>query len=73
LTEFLHPFIYPITIEIGGWDYKIKAGFTKFVSRYGYGVVGQKGFFEHNGPERVGTVVAADIGIPLYYFNILRD
>ncbi|MAG44738.1 hypothetical protein CL633_02510 [bacterium] len=40
-------FIYPITLEIGGWDYKIKAGFTKFVSKYGYGVVGQKGFFEH--------------------------
>ena len=39
-------FIHEITIKIGGWPYKIKAGFLPNIARLGYGVVGQKGFFD---------------------------
>ena len=37
-------YMHPITIEVGGWKYKIKAGFVPdFAPRYG--IVGQVGFF----------------------------
>ena len=39
-------YIHPITIKVGGWEYKIKAGFLSNIARLGYGVVGQKGFFD---------------------------
>lgn len=40
---------HPIILEVGGWEYVIKAGFMPNVSGkvLPYGVVGQKGFFEH--------------------------
>lgn len=38
-------FIHPITIRVGGWPYKIRAGFLPNIARMGYGVVGQNGFF----------------------------
>ncbi len=41
-------FIHPVTIEVGGWPYDIQAGFLPLVAGgFNYGVVGQKGFFEH--------------------------
>lgn len=41
-------FIHPVTIEVGGWPFKIQAGFLPVVAGgFSYGVVGQKGFFEH--------------------------
>ena len=38
-------YFYPVDIKVGGWPFKIKAGFLKNISEFGYGVVGQKGFF----------------------------
>lgn len=42
-------YIHPITIEVGGWPYKINAGFMPNVAGkiMPYGLVGQKGFFEN--------------------------
>lgn len=41
---------HKVTIEVGGWEYKIDAGFMPSVSGSGrvmpYGIVGQLGFFE---------------------------
>jgi hypothetical protein len=41
-------YVHPITIEVGGWQYKIEAGFMPDVAGrvMPYGIVGQKGFFE---------------------------
>jgi len=40
-------YLHDIAIEVGGWPYKIKAGFLRNVAGgFNYGVVGQKGFFE---------------------------
>ena len=39
-------YIHEITIKVGGHPYKIKAGFLKNIAKCGYGVVGQKGFFD---------------------------
>lgn len=39
-------FVHPITIKVGGYPYKIEAGFLPNIARMGYGVVGQKGFFD---------------------------
>lgn len=38
-------FVHTITIKVGGWPFKIEAGFLPN-SQYNYGVVGQKGFFD---------------------------
>lgn len=40
-------YVFPLTIRIGGRLYTIRAGFLERMGRYGYGVVGQLGFFEH--------------------------
>ena len=39
-------YVYPVTINIGGWEYKTQAGFLPNIARLGYGIVGQKGFFD---------------------------
>ena len=41
-------YLHPIEIEVGGWTYKIEAGFMPSVSGHmmRYGLVGQKGFFD---------------------------
>ena len=41
-------YLHTITLSVGGWPYKIEAGFMPNVSGHvmGYGVVGQKGFFD---------------------------
>lgn len=38
-------YLHKIRMLVGGHEFKIKAGFKKF-DRLGYGIVGQKGFFE---------------------------
>ena len=38
-------YLHEVTIEIGGWQHKIPAGFSYEISSYGFGVLGQKGFF----------------------------
>lgn len=40
-------YIHKVTIKIGGWPYDIPVGFLPNIARLGYGVVGQKGFFEN--------------------------
>ena len=39
-------FVHEVTIKVGGWPYKIKAGFMHNPGSGWYGVVGQKGFFD---------------------------
>ncbi|MBI5793502.1 hypothetical protein HZA87_00215 [Candidatus Uhrbacteria bacterium] len=47
VTGAMKPYyIHPITITVGSRSFEIEAGFLSNVSRFGYGVVGQRGFFE---------------------------
>lgn len=39
-------YFHKITLDIGGWDYPIVAGFSYDIARRGYAVLGQKGFFD---------------------------
>ncbi len=39
-------YVHPVTIEVGGHSYNIEAGFLPRIARLGYGVVGQRGFFD---------------------------
>lgn len=39
-------YIHPVTISVGGWLFEIEAGFLERIGRFGYGVVGQHGFFD---------------------------
>lgn len=39
-------YVQPATIKVGGWFFKIKAGFLPGIAKLGYGIVGQKGFFD---------------------------
>jgi hypothetical protein len=39
-------FFHDVTLNIGGWDYKTRIGFSYDIATHGYGVLGQKGFFD---------------------------
>ena len=39
-------YLHNLTIEVGGWHYKIVVGFSYGISPYGFGILGQKGFFD---------------------------
>jgi len=39
-------YVHPITIKVGGWAHDVKVGFLPNIARMGYGVVGQRGFFD---------------------------
>ena len=39
-------YLHNLTLEVGGWRYKIMAGFSYEISPYGFGILGQKGFFD---------------------------
>ena len=39
-------FFHEVKINIGGWEYKTVAGFSYDIAKYGFGVLGQKGFFD---------------------------
>ncbi|OGM91178.1 hypothetical protein A2755_02105 [Candidatus Wolfebacteria bacterium RIFCSPHIGHO2_01_FULL_48_22] len=41
-TAFLHDVI----LSVGGWDYKTTVGFSYDIAERGFGVLGQKGFFD---------------------------
>lgn len=41
LTAYFHF----VNIKIGGWKYKLYCGFSYDIPPFGYGVLGQKGFF----------------------------
>lgn len=39
-------FLHQVNINIGGWNYKTVVGFTYDIAKYGFGILGQKGFFD---------------------------
>lgn len=39
-------YIHKITLEIGGHEFKTEIGFSYDISKNGYGILGQKGFFD---------------------------
>lgn len=39
-------FLHNISISIGGWKYGIDAGFSYDIAQHGFGILGQKGFFD---------------------------
>ena len=39
-------FLHNVTIRVGGWTYKIRIGFSYDIAPHGYGILGQKGFFD---------------------------
>ena len=39
-------YMHEITIDLGGWRHKTTAGFSYEISPYGFGILGQKGFFD---------------------------
>ena len=47
ITGVIEPYyVHPVTIKVGGWPFTINAGFLPSIAQIGYGVVGQKGFFD---------------------------
>ncbi len=38
--------MHSIEIEVGGWPYRVQAGFMYEIARCGYGILGQRGFFD---------------------------
>ena len=47
ITGAVEPYyLHTVTLTVGGWPYKVKVGFLHGIARLGYGVVGQKGFFD---------------------------
>ena len=39
-------FIHPVSITVGGWSFDVEMAFMPDMPTVGYGVVGQKGFFD---------------------------
>jgi len=39
-------YLHDVVLNIGGWDYKVTVGFSYDIAKYGYGILGQKGFFD---------------------------
>jgi len=39
-------YLHYLTLDIGGWQYEIETGFSYEISPYGFGILGQKGFFD---------------------------
>lgn len=39
-------YAHTVTLKVDGWSYAIKAGFLPNIARFGYSVVGQRGFFD---------------------------
>jgi len=40
-------YFHLVNVEIGDWKYKLYCGFSYDISPFGYGVLGQKGFFDN--------------------------
>jgi len=38
-------YLHNLTLEVGGWEHEVAAGFSYAISPYGFGILGQKGFF----------------------------
>jgi hypothetical protein len=39
-------FLHSITVVIGGWNYRTTIGFSYDIAQHGFGIFGQKGFFD---------------------------
>ncbi len=39
-------FLHRVTLTVGGWEYPTVVGFSYDIAKYGYGILGQKGFFD---------------------------
>lgn len=39
-------FLHKVTINIGGWNYETIVGFSQDIAKYGFAILGQKGFFD---------------------------
>lgn len=39
-------FLHEVIISVGGWPYKMTVGFSYDIASHGFGVLGQKGFFD---------------------------
>ncbi len=39
-------YIHPVSITVGGWSYNVEMAFMPDMPAFGYGIVGQRGFFD---------------------------
>ncbi|MBI4092542.1 MAG: hypothetical protein HY420_01325 [Candidatus Kerfeldbacteria bacterium] len=39
-------YLHDITIAIGGWKYEARVAFSREIAEHGFGILGQKGFFD---------------------------
>ena len=39
-------FVHDVSLIIGGWNYETAVGFSYDVAKHGFGILGQKGFFD---------------------------
>lgn len=39
-------FLHEVSINIGGWNYKTVVSFSYDIAKWGFGILGQKGFFD---------------------------
>lgn len=39
-------FLHEVILDIGGWNYKTIVGFSYDIAMHGFGILGQKGFFD---------------------------
>lgn len=39
-------FLHEVVLNVGGWDYKTIIGFSYDIAKHGFGILGQKGFFD---------------------------
>lgn len=39
-------FLHEVVLNVGGWDYKTTVGFSYDIAKHGFGILGQKGFFD---------------------------
>jgi hypothetical protein len=39
-------FFHKVILNVGGWDYETIVGFSYEIAKFGFGILGQKGFFD---------------------------
>jgi len=45
-TEKAEVFFHKVFLNVGGWNYETTVGFSYGISKFGFGILGQKGFFD---------------------------
>ena len=43
---FAEAFVHSLMLKVGGWEYKTAVSFSYDIAKHGYGILGQKGFFD---------------------------